>query len=130
MQFDSEIGVTPLTWTGSVQDGHVTMIDQRALPTREIDYEYTGHAEIAASIRDMVIRGAPAIGIAAAFGVFLGARESIAAGRADLPAGKVVQPRKLARRLPAGKTHGFAGTVHGAPHRPSGQQGLSGEIFR
>ena len=45
------------------------MLDQRILP-REIDYlEYHGAAEVAEAIRDMVIRGAPAIGAAAAYGL-------------------------------------------------------------
>lgn len=76
--------VTPMTWEGPWRTGHVRMIDQRLLPTQEVWYDYTTSAEIADSIRDMVIRGAPAIGVAAAHGVYLGMREAIDAGQAPL----------------------------------------------
>ncbi|MBF0177105.1 MAG: S-methyl-5-thioribose-1-phosphate isomerase [Magnetococcales bacterium] len=51
------------------RQGKVRMLDQRLLPDREIYLEYTSAAEVAEAIRSMVIRGAPAIGCAAAFGV-------------------------------------------------------------
>jgi methylthioribose-1-phosphate isomerase len=47
------------------------LIDQRALPQRVEYLSYTTAAEVAAAIRDMVVRGAPAIGCAAAYGVVL-----------------------------------------------------------
>jgi len=50
----------------------VVMIDQRKLPGREIFIECTDYRQIAEAIETMVIRGAPAIGVAAAFGVALG----------------------------------------------------------
>ena len=56
------------------RDGVCRMMDQRRLPTEEIWLEYTDYREIAEAIRSMVIRGAPAIGIAAAFGAAFGAR--------------------------------------------------------
>ena len=57
------------------RDGAVVMIDQRALPTREIYRTYTDYRSVARAITDMVIRGAPAIGVAAAMGIALGARQ-------------------------------------------------------
>lgn len=48
------------------------MIDQRLLPTEEVYRRYRTHEEVAEAIRSMVIRGAPAIGVAAAMGVALG----------------------------------------------------------
>src|SRR5215813_13769919 len=54
--------------------GSVVMIDQRLLPTREVYRVYREHREVARAIKDMVIRGAPAIGVAAAMGIALGAR--------------------------------------------------------
>ena len=54
-------------------DNHVVMLDQRLLPGKEIYRTYRDYAEVARAIRDMVIRGAPAIGVAAAMGVALGA---------------------------------------------------------
>ncbi|MBI5286812.1 MAG: S-methyl-5-thioribose-1-phosphate isomerase [Deltaproteobacteria bacterium] len=55
------------------KDNKVYMIDQRLLPTEEVYREYTDFMDVAEAIREMVIRGAPAIGVAAAFGVALGA---------------------------------------------------------
>ena len=55
--------------------GSVVMIDQRLLPEREVYRVYRDYREVARAIRDMVVRGAPAIGVAAAMGVALGARK-------------------------------------------------------
>lgn len=52
--------------------GTVRMIDQRLLPTREVVRTYRDYKGVANAIRTMVIRGAPAIGVAAAMGVALG----------------------------------------------------------
>ena len=60
--------VQPIEWTPS----GVVMIDQRRLPCELVRHTYTDYREVAAAIRDMVIRGAPAIGVAAAMGVALG----------------------------------------------------------
>jgi methylthioribose-1-phosphate isomerase len=62
----------PIEWTG---DG-VVMLDQRRLPAKEIYHTYTDYREVAKAIREMVIRGAPAIGVAAAMGVALGVLHS------------------------------------------------------
>src|SRR5207253_1040695 len=64
----------PIIWT----DGSVTMLDQRRLPGEEISYIYTDYREVAKAIREMVIRGAPAIGVAAAMGAALGVLHSSA----------------------------------------------------
>ena len=53
------------------QDGRVSMLDQRKLPHETIYNEYTTAEEVAGAIREMVIRGAPAIGAAAAYGLAL-----------------------------------------------------------
>ncbi len=53
----------------------VVMIDQRLLPEKEVYRTYRDHRGVARAIRDMVVRGAPAIGVAAAMGVALGARK-------------------------------------------------------
>src|SRR5580698_6433549 len=52
----------------------VRMIDQRLLPAREVIRTYRDYRGVAEAIRTMVIRGAPAIGVAAAMGVALGLR--------------------------------------------------------
>ena len=58
----------------------VVMIDQRKLPAQEIYVRCKTAAEVAKAIRTMVIRGAPAIGVAAAMGIALGMRKSKATG--------------------------------------------------
>ena len=55
-------------------DEGVVMIDQRKLPAVEEYPVFKTYEEVAQAIKDMVIRGAPAIGVAAAMGVALGAR--------------------------------------------------------
>jgi len=62
------------------QDDVVVMVDQRKLPSREVYVRCRTAQEIAKAIRTMVIRGAPAIGVAAAMGLALGARKSKAKG--------------------------------------------------
>jgi methylthioribose-1-phosphate isomerase len=58
----------PIEWT----ERGVVMLDQRRLPGEEVSYTYTDYREVAKAIREMVIRGAPAIGVAAAMGAALG----------------------------------------------------------
>ncbi|HXX13788.1 MAG TPA: S-methyl-5-thioribose-1-phosphate isomerase [Candidatus Eremiobacteraceae bacterium] len=65
----------PIEWT----DQGVVMLDQRRLPAAEVHLTYTDYREVAKAIREMVIRGAPAIGVAAAMGVALGVQKSTAA---------------------------------------------------
>jgi methylthioribose-1-phosphate isomerase len=62
----------PIEWT----ERGVVMLDQRLLPTEEVHYTYTNYREVASAITDMVIRGAPAIGVAAAMGVAIGVLHS------------------------------------------------------
>ncbi len=64
----------PIEWT----DRGVVMLDQRLLPGEEVSYTYTNYRDVAKAIRDMVIRGAPAIGVAAAMGAALGVLHSSA----------------------------------------------------
>jgi methylthioribose-1-phosphate isomerase len=62
------------------------MLDQRLLPRQEIYHTYTGYQEVAEAIRTMVIRGAPAIGVAAAMGIALGVKNAPANSIEDLDA--------------------------------------------
>lgn len=75
----------PIEWT----DKGVVMLDQRRLPAEEVSYTYTDYQDVAKAIREMVIRGAPAIGVAAAMGVALGVQHSSATSveqlRAEFP---------------------------------------------
>src|ERR1700680_2724316 len=63
--------VETIEWTA---DG-VVMIDQRRLPREQVFVTCRTYQEVAEAIRSMVIRGAPAIGVAAAMGVALGVQE-------------------------------------------------------
>jgi methylthioribose-1-phosphate isomerase len=54
------------------KNGRLVMIDQRKLPLKEIYLEYGDYSGVARAIETMVVRGAPAIGVAAAYGVALG----------------------------------------------------------
>jgi methylthioribose-1-phosphate isomerase len=65
-----------IAWDGD----EIVMIDQRKLPGREVYVRCRTGAEVAKAIATMVIRGAPAIGVAAAMGLALGARRSSATG--------------------------------------------------
>jgi methylthioribose-1-phosphate isomerase len=58
------------------EDDAVVLIDQRALPTREEYVRCRDAAAVAEAIRDMVVRGAPAIGVTAAMGIALGLKNS------------------------------------------------------
>src|SRR5499427_3333566 len=68
------------------EDDAVVMIDQRKLPAQEIYVRCKTAAEVARAIKTMVIRGAPAIGVAAAMGIALGVRKSKATGTQKLAA--------------------------------------------
>ena len=56
-----------------LEDGRVVLLDQRRLPDEEVELECRTAAEVAEAIRTMAVRGAPAIGVAAAYGYALAA---------------------------------------------------------
>jgi methylthioribose-1-phosphate isomerase len=62
------------------ENDEVVMIDQRKLPAQEVYVRCKTAAEVARAIKTMVIRGAPAIGVAASMGVAMGMRKSRATG--------------------------------------------------
>ena len=64
--------IKTLEWT----DAGVRFIDQTKLPTEETYVTCKNYEEVADAIRTMIVRGAPAIGVAAAMGVALGALQS------------------------------------------------------
>ena len=66
------------------QDDKLKLLDQRLLPHQEIYLEYVDVRSVADAIRQMVVRGAPAIGITAAYGVVLALRQRLAEGGSDL----------------------------------------------
>jgi methylthioribose-1-phosphate isomerase len=72
--------IKTLQWT----DAGVCFIDQTRLPTEEIYVTCATYQEVADAITTMIVRGAPAIGVAAAMGIALGVRNSKAASTAEL----------------------------------------------
>src|SRR5437868_6220957 len=72
--------VKTLEWT----DAGVRFIDQTRLPTEETYLTCRTYREVAVAIRDMIVRGAPAIGVAAAMGIALGVRDSKAKNQIEL----------------------------------------------
>jgi methylthioribose-1-phosphate isomerase len=66
------------------ENNELKMIDQRILPGQFEVLSYRGHVEVARAITDMVVRGAPAIGAAAGFGLALAGFESASSSTPDL----------------------------------------------
>jgi len=66
------------------EDNRLKMIDQRILPGRFEVVSYSDHQSVAKAIKDMVVRGAPAIGAAAAFGLALAGYESGSSSTRDV----------------------------------------------
>ena len=62
--------VYPVVW----QEDRVLLIDQNRLPNEYAVVEISRYEDMARAIKTMIVRGAPAIGVAAAYGVYLGAR--------------------------------------------------------
>jgi len=83
------------------KDGKVVMIDQRRLPLEEIYVECADEEQVAAAIETMIIRGAPAIGVAAAYGVALGMMRLTDA--ADLPSEFARIQERLRRTRPTAR---------------------------
>jgi len=72
-----------IDWRGDA----LRLLDQRKLPAAEVYVTCTTAAQVARAIREMVVRGAPAIGVTAAYGVVLAAREALQThGRIEAPA--------------------------------------------
>src|SRR5262249_48844642 len=78
----------------SVGSDRVFLLDQRRLPVAETYVDLGSAAEGALAIRDMVVRGAPAIGVAAAYGMVLAARAA-----ANDPGGYLAAIRRAADEL-------------------------------
>jgi methylthioribose-1-phosphate isomerase len=72
--------IKTVEWT----DEGVRMLDQRLLPTEEKYLMLRSYEEVADAIKKMVVRGAPAIGVSAAMGLALGAKQSVGTLIADL----------------------------------------------
>jgi methylthioribose-1-phosphate isomerase len=85
-----------IRWTG---DG-LRLLDQRLLPDEESYLQFDDAGAVAGAIRDMVVRGAPAIGITAAYGVVLAARRHVIASPRAWQSGVLQDIRTLAAARP------------------------------
>src|SRR5438874_2582645 len=74
------LNIIPVKWS----DEGVAMLDQRLLPTDEKWLILKTYDDVAVAIKDMVVRGAPAIGVSAAYGIALGAKNFVGTTVADL----------------------------------------------
>lgn len=74
------LDIIPVKWS----DEGVLMLDQRLLPAEEKWLTLRTFNDVAAGIKDMVVRGAPAIGVSAAYGIALGAKNFVGTNSADL----------------------------------------------
>src|SRR5690348_5529809 len=72
--------VETLAWVGGPTDGYLCLIDQTRLPAECVQVECRDVPTVWEAIRSLRVRGAPAIGIAAAFGTVLGGQPAFAAG--------------------------------------------------
>lgn len=72
--------IIPVKWS----DEGVLMLDQRLLPTEQTWLTLKTYTEVADGIRDMVVRGAPAIGVSAAYGIALGVKQFVGTNVIDL----------------------------------------------
>jgi methylthioribose-1-phosphate isomerase len=66
--------ISPLRWQGDAAGGVLILLDQTELPVRELELRCTSVSQVWEAIKRLAVRGAPAIGVAAAYGVVLGAR--------------------------------------------------------
>ncbi len=112
--------IQTIEWT----DDGVVMIDQRLLPTEEVYNTYRTVDEVADAIRTMVIRGAPAIGVAAAMGVALGVRNLVSNDALDERFEQIC--RTLAKTRPTARNLFWAiermsGVFHRFREKPFGQ---------
>jgi len=97
------------------------MIDQRALPHELIVVEYADYRQVAAAIRDMVVRGAPAIGVTAAMGLALASLQSTAKDKSALLLDLEAAAQELRAARPTAVNLGWAldrmlrHVMHGSP---------------
>jgi len=87
--------IETIQWT----DAGVVMIDQTRLPREEVYVTCTGYQQVAHAIRSMVIRGAPAIGVAAAMGIALGMQHAESAAEFETICDALARTRPTAVNL-------------------------------
>ena len=90
IDYDRYDRIRPIQWMGD----HLLLLDQRRLPFETVNLRCDSAAEVAVAIRDLAVRGAPAIGISAAWGVVL-------AGQGTQAADGIEAERRMASQLDA-----------------------------
>jgi methylthioribose-1-phosphate isomerase len=80
IELEMKLDIIPVRWT----DQGVEMLDQRLLPTEEKWLLLKTYVDVAKGIKDMVVRGAPAIGVSAAYGLALAAKTFVGTSVDDL----------------------------------------------
>ncbi len=88
--------IVPIKWA----DDALHLLDQRILPQQEVWLRYESAEAVADAIRDMVVRGAPAIGVTAAYGVVLAARSAWQKGAENWQSLMTISVEKLAASRP------------------------------
>ncbi len=73
----------PIAWIGDAASGHLRLLDQTVLPQQEIYLDCRDVQSVWDAIKRLSVRGAPAIGIAAAYGTVIGAQQNAFAAAAD-----------------------------------------------
>ncbi len=75
-----------VAWVGDAATGHLQLIDQTKLPVENINLQLTTVEEVWEAIKSLRVRGAPAIGVAAAYGVVVGAQPTSSGTRPEFDA--------------------------------------------
>lgn len=96
--------ISPIRWKAS----HLELLDQRLLPQQVVWIELSTVEDVAQAITDMVVRGAPAIGVTAAYGAVLSARHHLAASGNNWHAGFNADMKMLASARPTAVNLGWA----------------------
>jgi methylthioribose-1-phosphate isomerase len=89
----------PLQW----RDNKLILLDQTRLPGEEIYLEITDYKEVVSAIKCLAVRGAPAIGIASAYGIVLGALQIEAKNKAEFLEKLEIVTRNLAESRPTAR---------------------------
>ena len=98
------MSIAPIAWA----DGRLRLLDQTKLPGEEVWLTLSDHHQVAEAISSMRVRGAPAIGVAAAYGVALAAAASTASNRDGLLEELRAAARELAETRPTGANLSWA----------------------
>ncbi len=115
-----------LQWRGE-EDGHLALLDQTLLPERQVILELHDLAGVVDSIKRLAVRGAPAIGVAAGYGMVLGVRELVSAGTEFATALERSAKTLIAARPTAVNLSWAVDRIHARGRRDASLDSLLGE---